>query len=56
MTSMASVTTEKVLNEPLRKFSRKHQNIDPEYFNKLESDLLKTEIKNLKNKYVSKKR
>lgn len=32
------------------------QNYDQSYYMQLENDLLKTEIKNLKNKYVSKKR
>lgn len=56
--SMTSVTTEKVLNEPLRRLEKKvvSQNYDQSYYMQLENDLLKTEIKNLKNKYVSKKR
>jgi hypothetical protein len=55
---MSSVTTEKVLNEPLRKLEKKvsSQHFDHNYYMQLENDLLKTEIKNLKNKYISKKR
>ena len=55
---MTSVTTEKVLNEPLRRLEKKSvsQNYDQGYYMQLENELLKTEIKNLKNKYVFKKR
>jgi len=52
-----SITSEKILEEPIIKLQLKAatENYDHAKYMELENDLLKTELKNLKNKYVSKK-
>ena len=48
-----SVTSEKIIDEPLRKLESKFgsSNYDHSHYMQLETDLLKTELRNLKNKY-----
>ena len=55
--SMVSVTSEKIINEPLRKLESNYnsEGYDHAHYLQLEADLLKTELRNLKNKYNSTK-
>lgn len=48
-----SVTSEKIIDEPLRRLENKFNSTsyDHSHYMELESDLLKTELRNLKNKY-----
>ena len=52
-----SITSEKILSEPIKNLQLKAatENYDHGKYMELENDLLKTELKNLKNKYNSKK-
>lgn len=51
-----SVTSEKIIDEPIRKLESKYNSnsssgYDHSHYLQLENDLLKTELRNLKNKY-----
>jgi hypothetical protein len=52
-----SVSSQTLLEEPLKKLELKAatENYDHNKYMELENELLKTELKNLKNKYISKK-
>ena len=52
-----SITSEKIIGEPIKKLQLKAatENYDHAKYMELQNELLKTELKNLKNKYVSKK-
>ena len=52
-----SVTSERIIDEPLRQLSKKASgmNYDHGQYMELENELLKTELRNLKNKYNAKK-
>lgn len=52
-----SVTSEKIIDEPLRRLESKFNasNYDHAHYLELQADLLKTQLRNLKNKYNSTK-